>query len=314
MAILGIHWHHLNSTIGGKKVDATATEAIQTTAQHPRHRRFDRCIGWQCLTATEKFGIIFGISVTSIVLFLLYAYCLGKATASRRERESASHRTSMGRAERRSCQTASIALTHFPAWQLPDEGPLHVLYQPAIFSLVGLNSSAGQGCRPPVYDTTSRRPVTNWPTPPFFPQPWSSPAWMQTGAAAVRTEAQPSSTAESLRPTPWWQLVKGMEQRADDRGRAWTISSSSPPRSPCDGDGSHAGGYIGGGLGREDGVEGAKTLVKGREGCDDSKGGGTKVDERRAVRTMAATVHSEDLGVSPPCRAHVAGTDGGEKR
>ncbi|KAF4505380.1 hypothetical protein G6O67_007337 [Ophiocordyceps sinensis] len=54
----------------------------------PVTHRFRRCIGWSCLSEAQKTGIIVSIAVVSIILFLLYMHCLGKAAISRRERAS----------------------------------------------------------------------------------------------------------------------------------------------------------------------------------------------------------------------------------
>ncbi|PTB43239.1 hypothetical protein M441DRAFT_134632 [Trichoderma asperellum CBS 433.97] len=42
-------------------------------------RRSDACLGWHCLTSATRFGVIFSIVVTFIILSIVWMYCMGRA-------------------------------------------------------------------------------------------------------------------------------------------------------------------------------------------------------------------------------------------
>ncbi|KAL6910542.1 hypothetical protein GGI43DRAFT_390427 [Trichoderma evansii] len=66
-------------------------------------RRSNACLGWHCLTSTIRFGIIFSIVVSFIILSIVWMYCMGRArilrvktktkNASGKQRERRYHRT-----------------------------------------------------------------------------------------------------------------------------------------------------------------------------------------------------------------------------
>lgn len=46
-------------------------------------RRSNACLGWHCLTSTTRFGIIFSIVVSFIILSIVWMYCMGRARTLR---------------------------------------------------------------------------------------------------------------------------------------------------------------------------------------------------------------------------------------
>ncbi|PHH72283.1 hypothetical protein CDD82_6048 [Ophiocordyceps australis] len=97
-----------------------------------------RCSGWSCLTWVSKFAIGFGIAVVSLVLFVLWFYCCGKALAIRQARTSIvlpGGRRVFCRQE----QPRTVCTGVLPVVQQWPGYPARVVYHPAVFRLDRFN-------------------------------------------------------------------------------------------------------------------------------------------------------------------------------
>ncbi|RDA83357.1 hypothetical protein CP532_3737 [Ophiocordyceps camponoti-leonardi (nom. inval.)] len=234
-------------------------------------RRSNRCTGWDCLSAAEKSGIIFSISFASVVFFLVYMHCLGKAAISRRERRSV--RLPGGRrVPRRSFGPDGGVIAQLPVvWHWPGN-QAQVIYQPALFNAEGQNPPRAQ--------------------PVAFAEHYSlsSPGtWHQQmpgGSMYPATQATPRPLAASPRPPeqPTWRQRLNRAMRLPV-GRASTIASESvaEPRDSIDGAGQAA---------HTEPADGTQPQDRDfPEGRDDDSG---------EMRSNAATVHSDDFRTAVP--------------
>jgi hypothetical protein len=60
--------------------------ARQSSASHLS--RAAKCTGWHCLTAAERFGILFCAAIAVLLLSLVYMYCLGRACIANKEAQA----------------------------------------------------------------------------------------------------------------------------------------------------------------------------------------------------------------------------------
>ncbi|RDA95824.1 hypothetical protein CP533_5065 [Ophiocordyceps camponoti-saundersi (nom. inval.)] len=234
-------------------------------------RRLNRCIGWDCLSAAQKSGIIFSISFVSVVFFLIYMHCLGKAAISRRERRSV--RLPGGRrVPRRSFAPDSGVIAQLPVvWQWPGN-QAQVIYQPALFNVEGQNPPRAQPVAFAAHHSLSS------------PSTWHQQ--MPGGSMHPATQATLSSLPASPRPPeqPTWRqrLNRAMHLPV---GRASTIASESVtgPRDSVD----VVEQAVGTGSANETQPHN-EDLAEGRD------------DDSCEMRSNAATVHSDDFHTAIP--------------
>ncbi|RCI08078.1 hypothetical protein L249_6213 [Ophiocordyceps polyrhachis-furcata BCC 54312] len=228
-------------------------------------RRLKRCIGWDCLSAAEKSGIIFSISFASVVFFLIYMHCLGKAAISRRERRSV--RLPGGRrVSRRSFGPDGGVIAQLPVvWHWPGN-QARVIYQPALFNVEGQNPPRAQPVAFAEHHSLS--------------SPGTRHQQMPGGSMYAATQATLSPLPASPRPPeqPTWRQRLNRAMRLPV-GRASTIASESVAdvaeqaahTDPADGTESHN-----------------RDLPEGRD------------DDSCEMRSNAATVHSDDFRTAVP--------------
>ena len=217
---------------------------LETTAR----RGLARCLGWHCLTWSEKFGIIFSIVTVSAVLLVVTMFCFGRARMSHRQRTTV--RLPGGRRiARQHYEDTAPAL--FPiAQQWPPGFPGQVTYYPATFSLGG---PGGPRAQPYAAHIVQPCPVP-WPCPPARPAIvyGAVPAQPVAGSFGISapepahvgsTETQntpprpgsqpPASPAESLgrpREPTWFQALSRLFRMP--LGTASTVASSTRPGTP----------------------------------------------------------------------------------
>ncbi|POR37924.1 Uncharacterized protein TPAR_01877 [Tolypocladium paradoxum] len=278
----------------------------------PILRELGRCLGWHCLTAAEKSGIILSIVVVSAVLLLAYMYYLGRATISRRGRTSV--RLPGGRrVEHRRGQPPNTAIAPLPVVRQWPGYPAQVIYQPALFSVDEAHRARAQPYVGPGYHRHTL-PAIMYPLPPIHRYP-TMPIQQQCGhqdaslRGTARSEsnmqtpqASPSSPPASLRrprqPTLLQRLGRALRMPV---GRASTIASTSVPGTPrrtISGESANTrraprrdeetaatdGGAGNGEMGRQN------QSPRGRGGSV-----AAEEDETRSLQTNAATVHSDDF-------------------
>ncbi|KAG6016647.1 hypothetical protein E4U54_000835 [Claviceps lovelessii] len=266
-------------------------------------RRRDSCIGWQCLTAAEQFGIIFSSVVVFLVFSLVYMYCLGKAVTYRRTRESIEppqHMTSR--------VMACHAATNVPISRPSERHPAATLPVPAYYNQIAIPYAqsyatpiALRGI--PVAASTNRQDAG-----PFMPgcQPSensSAPGRQQEEIG--RQTVDPNMAAETPRTmSPRWRQLLSRALRLPS-GRARTIYSESNASSPTNTEneaGSHEDfARRDNGRARATGdqeehqlrLRSAEDNRSADDGCDKAETG--------SITTNAATVHSDDFQIiSPP--------------
>ncbi|KAF4980583.1 hypothetical protein FZEAL_3436 [Fusarium zealandicum] len=281
----------------------------QTT--HLGARDDDDCLGWNCLTAAEQFGIIFSIIVTSLVLILAYMYYLGRITSSHQEivlaRQSRHRR-------RRSNLVPSISMGQVSVLPQPASQP-QVIYQPMIYSLNGTPVSFPQPqvhmshfppqAVPMMYPV---RPIQPHQQQPSFPP---HPSGDVGGRPVHRSSSVSSRGLPSRQPTWRQRLCRALGLPI---GRASTIASSAPgtpvrSRSHSEATREYGrrslSGSRGGGNAHPSSNSQASRVGRSRSNWD-RRGG---PDRPQSPSTDLATVHSDDydLITSPetlPDRGH----------
>ncbi|PHH77675.1 hypothetical protein CDD80_327 [Ophiocordyceps camponoti-rufipedis] len=243
-------------------------------------RRLSRCSGWNCLSSAQKSGIIFSIAFVSVVLFLFYMHCLGKAAISRRERRSV--RLPGGRrVPRQNLGPHGSIIAQLPVvWRWPGNRT-EVVYQPALFDVEG---RPGPRAHPVAFSDHHQYSV-------------SSPGiWQQRhgGNAHPAIRPMPSQLPASPRlpNQPTWRQRLSRAMRLPV-GRASTIASDS---------------VAGGSATREslnmaclapaatDKAQSDDRLPQNGRGCDDTP----EASETRSIQTNVATVHSDDFHMVEP--------------
>ena len=136
------------------------------------------CVGWHCLTGAQRFGVIFSVVTTAIVLFVAWLFYLG--------RKASDHESGLfvylpgGRRTRRDrSQTSDLAFTELPVvHQWPGQPP-RIIQQPVIYQL-GRNQPSR------AYPYVPNRPCFQ---PPLLPL---APAWgVPLIEAAAQTQGLP---------------------------------------------------------------------------------------------------------------------------
>ncbi|KAI5465783.1 hypothetical protein BGZ63DRAFT_400225 [Mariannaea sp. PMI_226] len=230
---------------------------------HPIGRRDSNCSGWNCLTEVQKFGIIFSIVVTSVVLILAYMYYLGKITSSHQEIELTRQRS---RRRRRRVSNHPVVMVQPYAHQQYQMGPVYqpVLYPSAGYTIptspqVPVNMTTDgrvpiQSTQPPVqmiyplapYQSQShfqsvyppKHPVPRDLSPSLIGLPPRQPTWRQRICRAFRlpigrASTIPSTSAHGTPPfsrsqTPGDQLeVRQSESQSRNRHSQASYSSQS---------------------------------------------------------------------------------------
>ncbi|PNY24729.1 Uncharacterized protein TCAP_05316 [Tolypocladium capitatum] len=295
----------------------------------PIRRELGRCLGWHCLTAAEKSGIVLSIVVVSGVLLLAYMYYLGRATISRRER--ASVRLPGGRrVEHRRGLPPNTAIAPLPIVQQWPGYPAQVFHQSAVFSVDEAHRARAQPLVGPCHRHTP--PAIMYPLPPIQHHPTSttqrSPRtplqqrdghWEDSLPGTARPEsntqtlqASPSSPPGSFRRPRQPTLLQRLGQVLRlPVGRASTVASTSVPGTPRrtgsresanrrrtarrDEDTAAADGET------CDGGTGDGETGRQRQSCP-GRGGSVAAeeDETRSLQTNVATVHSDDFQAANP--------------
>ncbi|KAL6403768.1 hypothetical protein AUP68_13140 [Ilyonectria robusta] len=201
-------------------------------------RQTDQCSGWNCLTTAQRFGIIFSIVVTSVVLILAYMYYLGRITSSHQELVLARRRS---RRRHRRYSAPNIVMGQLPIHQQHPSFQSTVMYQPVLCNPGGVpvhyplghfspgrlpapgHLPAGQVPQPPI-------PMV-YPVPPYQsrnPQRNFQPEPHRGGSA--RISLSPSSMGSPPRQPTWRQRLSRVF--ALPVGRVSTVASSSAPGTP----------------------------------------------------------------------------------
>ncbi|PHH91380.1 hypothetical protein CDD83_688 [Cordyceps sp. RAO-2017] len=311
-------------------------------------RRLEGCVGWNCLTVAQKSGIIFSIATVSVVIFLVYMHCLGRAAISRRERTSV--RLPGGRrVARHRHQPRDVALAQLPVAQHLPGYPSHVMYQPALFSFDGTHYLGSQplgvaGPYPPA--PLAAAVATAHPILPSMPQQerqqgtqghrqedgqeQAPPGTARTAVfdePALQATPSPSPTPPPRPEQPNWRQQLGRACRLPV-GRASTISSLS------DAAAAPSGVSPGDGMDRNEAVDrssrrpsppacdGQEQDIAGDPASGSCAGGEAGIHggtESCSVQTNLATVHSDDFQMTDPTqriaprsgepRVFIVGTD-----
>jgi len=136
------------------------------------------CVGWHCLTDAQRFGIIFSVVTTAIVLFVAWLFYLGKK-ASDHESGYFVYLPGGRRTRRDRRQTSDLTFTELPVvHQWPGQPP-HIIQQPVIYQLGREQPS---------------RAYPYFPNRPYFHQPLLplAPAWgVRSIGAAAQTQGVP---------------------------------------------------------------------------------------------------------------------------
>lgn len=231
-------------------------------------RRGDSCLGWHCLTAAEQFGVVFSSVIVFLVVSLVYMYCLGKAVAYRRSRESAepSQHMNSGVINRHAAATVQLVpLTgQYPAGTLLGPKSHNQIASP--FAQPYMTPPCYQGI--PFAASTNRRDDGH-------PIPKSQQPERRRGTVDADVAGK-----SHLRSPRWRQLPHRIPQ--PPLGKACTVYSESNPPSPTS---------I---VGRKESQSGAPSTE-----CHSTA---NRHDEAEAdsVTTTAATVHSDDFQMLGP--------------
>ncbi|KFA76706.1 hypothetical protein S40288_08109 [Stachybotrys chartarum IBT 40288] len=193
------------------------------------HERRNSCSGWHCLTEAQKFGVIFSIVTTSIILTLAWTYYLGRVLAARRQ--STLFQSPGGRRSgRRTHGSSNLVLGELPvAIHGPGYHP-RVIYQPVIYNLIGPQVLHAQPCA--IAEPRISQPVTV-PWQPIYQQAnYVSP--VPGPAVGVHRGGDERSREQSRTPRGggWRPRRPSLRQRLDQilripLGTASTIASSS---------------------------------------------------------------------------------------
>ncbi|KAG6068116.1 hypothetical protein E4U32_001798 [Claviceps aff. humidiphila group G2b] len=264
-------------------------------------RRRGSCIGWQCLTSAEQFGVIFSSIIVFLILSLVYMYCLGKAITYRRSKES--------REPPR--YTDSGAIVRHAAVNVPT-APSTVLYPtialmtPAYYNQVAISfpqshmapiAFRGIPVAAPTYRRDAGQSIPISQSPANISEPGCKQGGQHTNIV------NPNMSAESQTATPGWRQLLRRALRLP-LGQAHTIYSDSNPSSPRDSRSETAGspgcaqqsdiqaGNVEERVERQPRVHSAEDS-SAEDGCDEA--------ETASIATDAATVHSDDFQMlSPP--------------
>ncbi|KAK4091213.1 hypothetical protein Purlil1_4227 [Purpureocillium lilacinum] len=202
-------------------------------------RKPSQCIGWHCLTRAQQIGTIVSIVVFSVVLLLVYMYCLGRARLAHRKRTTI--RLPGGRRTTRG-HDHNTALAHLPVAQNIPGYPPRVVYYPAVFHLNRHEDQTGQSCV--VSLAATPRPYA--PVPPMImyapapaqPAPYQSHGQASasirveraTSGARAHTDVSPPESLRRPRHPNWFQRL-GRVLRMPV-GTASTVASSTAPGTP----------------------------------------------------------------------------------
>lgn len=259
--------------------DSQFSSSVFTTDENPAMmpafismlRRGDSCIGWHCLTAAEQFGVVFSSVTVFLVVSLTYMYCLGKAVAYRRSRESAepSQHMNSGVINRHAAATVQLVpLTgQYPAGTLL--GPNSHNQVAAPFAQPYMTSLCFQGI--PVAASTNRRDDGH-------PIPKSQQPERRRGTVDADVAGKSHS------PWPRWRQLHNRipQPPLPPLGKACTVYSESNPPSPTS--------IVE--------LKGSQSGVRSTE-CHSTA---NRHDDAEAdsVTTTAATVHSDDFQMLGP--------------
>ncbi|KAG6120988.1 hypothetical protein E4U13_005582 [Claviceps humidiphila] len=265
-------------------------------------RRRGSCIGWQCLTSAEQFGVIFSSIIVFLILSLVYMYCLGKAITYRRSKESREppRYIDSGAIVRH----AAINVATAPSTALY---PTIALMTPAYYNQVAIPfpqshmaPTAFRGI--PVAAPTYRRDAgQSIPISQPLANTLEQPGCKQGGQRA--NIVNPNMSAESQTATPGWRQLLHRALRLP-LGQAHTIYSESNPSSPRD---SRSETVVSPGCAQQSDIQAENVDERverqprvhsaenssAEDGCDEA--------ETASIATDAATVHSDDFQMlSPP--------------
>ncbi|KAG6169859.1 hypothetical protein E4U51_001283 [Claviceps purpurea] len=264
-------------------------------------RRRGSCIGWQCLTSAEQFGVIFSSIIVFLILSLVYMYCLGKAITYRRSKES--------REPSRYIDSGAIirhAAINVPTAPSTALYPTIALITPAYYNQVAIpfpqshmTPIAFRGI--PIAAPTYRRdagqsiPISQPSTNA------SEPGCKQGGQRA--NIVNPNISAESQTTTPGWRQLLRRALRLPV-GQAHTIYSESNHSSPRDSRSETVGSP---GCAQQSDIqtrtvdERVERQPRVHSAEDSSAEDGYDEAETASIATDAATVHSDDFQMlSPP--------------
>lgn len=197
------------------------------------------CVGWNCLTTAQIFGIVFSVVVIAVVLLIAWMYFLGRVARSRLSRN---FRTLPGgrRARKNPNLPPTISLGELPIAQRWPGQPPQIFYQPVIYSIDTQHAARAQPylivgpCQP-----VRPQPVAYMPAQPqasvphhAHPEIWSSqlPAPSQQLPQSQRRYCPPSQSGslpsddEEPRGSSWSQRLN--RAFGLPLGRASTIASS----------------------------------------------------------------------------------------
>lgn len=185
----------------------------------------DRCVGWHCLTAAQKFGIIFSAAVVTVVLAIAWMYYLGRVATLQRNRKSVA--LPGGRRIRRNPHIPpTVSLGELPIAQHWPGHPPQVYYQPVIFS-TGPPQIAQTVRAQPYFVAGPCQPVRPPPLAyiPTVPCPITSqvgPPAVWLGQQPAQVESPPSPDYQPREPTWAQRLNRAFGLPV---GRASTIAS-----------------------------------------------------------------------------------------
>ncbi|KAF7558664.1 hypothetical protein G7046_g5493 [Stylonectria norvegica] len=190
---------------------------------HPRHTD---CVGWKCLTDAEKFGVVFSIVVTSVILILAYMYYLGRITDAHQEQMVAYRR---GRRRRRVSYPPIINPGQLPVVQQWPTYPPRTLYQPVMYNAVG---SGTLPSRPLMFPP----PYPQQPTHIFYPNPISQQFQGQQfqGQPFQGQGQQPLSQPQNIHQAPGTPPPERHRRNFTQRNfrPPWPSPDGLPPRQP----------------------------------------------------------------------------------
>lgn len=190
-------------------------------------RRSNTCLGWHCLNSATRFGIIFSIVVTFIILSVVWMYCAGRARifriktqknhAPEQKRQRRYHRTPKGSARPVSYSTpqhfvlGNRAPQNFPVYFLPTPQIL----PPQPFGVINAHTAHMQAPAP-----------TSMPQGPQYPIYPGAAAPELPKAEDSHEESNRAPESSSSHPTWWQRFYRAFNLPA---GAASTIASSPSP-------------------------------------------------------------------------------------
>jgi hypothetical protein len=271
-------------------------------------RRSDTCLGWHCLNSATRFGIIFSIVVTLIILSVVWMYCAGRARifriktktnhTPREQRERHHHATPAGVVGPTSY---SVPLNFVFENVMPQNFPVYFFPAPQVlpmqpYGVINAHTARAQTMAPTRLPQRTQYPTYPGVTAPEMPKtkdprkepsrapdecPSSHPTWWQRFYRAFNLPAGAVSTiasSPSPSPEPEQRAIIRIDHSATNRR-----PENNPPR-----------------FDKQINRGTFNTTVTGQDNTSSRLCNlDASNDSRESIRSDVATVHSDDFDVNP---------------